>query len=91
MPTLSCLPVAEIAFLKDVRDHPGGGVCRLFNRFYCPYGSPALVAGKRMLRKMVRKELDMAFSVAILSYRLDHEIEADQKYIEFLEPYKRLE
>jgi hypothetical protein len=40
---------------------------------------------------MVRKELDMAFSVAILSYRLDHEIEADQKYIENLEPYKRLE
>jgi hypothetical protein len=44
-----------------------------------------------MSGKMVRKELDVAFSIAILSYRLDREIEVDQKYIEILEPYKRLE
>ena len=55
------------------------------------YGPPALVARRRMPGKMVRKELDVAFNVAILSYRLDHEIEVYLKYIEILEPYKRLE
>jgi len=32
-----------------------------------PSASPALVAKRRMLRKMVRKELDVAYCVAILS------------------------